>query len=117
MKDHRLRAPGQLALSGLELDPATGTFGTFMGLPRDVVVGALKDQRGQIVVSFVLDGDLDDPTFSMNEALSTRVAVSIAESLGVSLGGLATGVGGLGVEGVEAVGEAAKGAVQADLRR
>ncbi len=30
----------------------------------------------------------------------------------MSLGGLATGVGALGVEGVEAVGEAAKGAVQ-----
>jgi hypothetical protein len=83
-----------------------------MGLPRDVVLGALEDKRGQIAVSFVLEGNLDDPKFSMNEALSTRVAVSLAEALGVSLGGLATGVGALGVEGVEAVGEAAKGAVK-----
>jgi Domain of Unknown Function (DUF748) len=112
VKNHRLHAPGQLTLSGLELDPATGAFGTFMGLPRDAVLGALKDQRGQIAVSFVLEGNLDDPKFSMNAALSTRVAVSIAETLGVSLGGLATGVGALGVEGVEAVGEAAKDAVQ-----
>ena len=112
VKDHRLHAPGELTISGLELDPATGAFGTFMGLPRDAVVGALKDQRGQIAVSFVLDGNLDDPKFSMNEALSMRVAVAMAESLGVSLGGLATGVGALGVEGVEAVGEAAKGAVR-----
>ncbi len=75
VKDHRLHAPGELTLSGLELDPATGAFGTFMGLPRDAVLGALKDQRGQIAVSFVLEGNLDDPKFSMNEALSTRVAV------------------------------------------
>ena len=83
-----------------------------MGLPRDAVMGALKNRRGEIDVSFVLEGNLDDPQFSLNEALATRLASSLAESLGVSLGGLATGVGSLGVEGVEAVGEAAKDAVQ-----
>jgi Domain of Unknown Function (DUF748) len=112
VRDHRLHAPGQLTISGLELDSVPGTFGTFMGLPRDVVVGALKNQRDQIDVSFALDGNIDDPQFSLNEAFATRLASSIAETLGVSLGGLATGVGSLGARGVEAVGEAAKGAVQ-----
>ena len=109
---NRLRAPGQLILSGLELDPATGRLGTFMGLPRDAVLGALKNQRGQIAVSFVLEGDIDDPQFSLNETFTTRLASSLAESLGVSLGGLATGAGAMGQRGAEAVGEAAKGAVQ-----
>ena len=109
---NRLHAPGQLTISGLELDPATGTFGTFMGLPRDAVVGALQNRREQISVSFVLEGHIDDPQFSLNEALTTRLAFSLAETLGVSLGGLATGVGSLGQQGVKAVGEAAKGAVQ-----
>lgn len=109
---NRLHAPGQLTISGMELDAATGPFGTFMGLPRDAVLGALKNQRGQIAVSFVLEGNLDDPQFSLNEAFTTRLASSLAESLGVSLGGLATGVGAMGQKGVEAVGEAAKGAVQ-----
>ena len=108
----RLHAPGQLTISGLELDPATSAFGTFMGLPRDAVLGALKNQRAQIDVGFVLEGNIDDPQFSLNEASTTRLASSIAETLGVSLGGLAAGVGSLGVEGVEAVGEAAKDAVQ-----
>ena len=109
---HRLHAPGQLTLSGLELDPATSAFGSFMGLPRDAVVGALKNRRGQIDVAFVLEGNIDDPQFALNEAFTTRLASSIAETLGVSLGGLATGAGSLGVKGVEAVGEAAKGAVR-----
>jgi hypothetical protein len=109
---NRLHAPGQLTISGLELAPATGAFGTFMGLPRDAVVGALKNQRDQIAVSFVLEGNLDDPQFTLNEAFTTRLASAVAESLGVSLGGLATGVGSMGVKGVEAVGEAAKGALQ-----
>jgi hypothetical protein len=108
----RLHAPGQLTISGLEFDAATGSFGTFMGLPHDAVVGALKNQRDQIAVSFVLEGNIDDPQFSLNEAFTTRLASALAESLGVSLGGLATGVGSMGQKGVEAVGEAAKGAVQ-----
>ena len=36
----------------------------------------------------------------------------MAETLGVSLGGVAKGVGGLGQKGVEAAGEAAKGAAE-----
>jgi hypothetical protein len=113
----RLHAPGELTISGLELDPATSAFGTFMGLPRDVVVGALKNQRDQIAVSFVLEGNIDDPQFSMNEAFATRLASSIAESLGVSLGGLATGVGSLGQKGVEAVGEAVQQIFQGEEER
>jgi hypothetical protein len=112
VRDHRLDAPGQLTISGLELDSVTGPFGTFMGLPRNAVVGALKNQRDQIDVSFALDGNIDDPQFSLNEAFATRLASSVAETLGVSLGGLATGVGSLGARGVEAVGEAVGGAVQ-----
>jgi hypothetical protein len=108
----RLHAPGRLTISGLELDPAGGRFGTFMGLPRDGVLGALKNQRGEISVSFVLEGNIDDPQFSLNEAFTTRLASSLAETLGISLGGLATGVGSMGQKGVEAVGEAAKGAMQ-----
>lgn len=112
VSSHRLHAPGRLTISGLELDSAPGTFGTFMGLPRDAVVSALENQRHEIDVSFALDGDIDDPQFSLNEAFATRLASSIAETLGVSLGGLATGVGSLGAQGVEVVGEAAKGAVR-----
>jgi hypothetical protein len=72
----------------------------------------LKNKDDTITVRFALDGDIDDPHFSLNEALGTRVASGMAETLGVSLGGVAKGVGGLGQQGVEAVGEAAKGAVE-----
>jgi hypothetical protein len=117
VRSKRLQAPGQLTLSGLEFDPATGAFGTFMGLPRDAVLRALENQDDQIDVSFVLEGNIDDPQFSMNEAFATRLASSIAESLGVSLGGLATGVGSLGQKGVEAVGEAVQQIFQGEEER
>lgn len=114
---NRLHAPGRLTISGLELAPAAGAFGTFMGLPRDAVVGALKDSEDQIAVSFVLEGNLDDPEFALNEAFTTRLASALAETLGVSLGGLATGAGSLGQKGVEAVGEAVQQIFQDEEKR
>jgi Domain of Unknown Function (DUF748) len=109
----RLKAPGTLTISGLDLAPAKGAFGTFigtfMGVPREVVVASLKNSDDKIAVNFVLEGDVNDPQFSLNETLTTRLASSMAETLGVSLGGVAKGAGALGQSGVEAAGKAAKG--------
>jgi hypothetical protein len=112
VRQDRLQAHGRLTISGLELAPAQGSFGTFMGLPRDAVVASLKNTHDKIAVNFILEGDIDNPQFSLNESLSERLASSMAEALGVSLGGLAKGAGSLGQKGVEAAGEAAEGAVQ-----
>jgi hypothetical protein len=106
---NRLKAPGKVTISDLELAPAKGAFGTFMGVPRDAVVAFLQNKGNEITVNFVLAGDINNPQFSLNEALSTRVAFSLAETLGVSLGGVAKEVGTLGQKGVEAAGQAAKG--------
>ena len=112
VRKNRLKAPGKLTISDLELAPAKDAFGTFMGVPRDALVASLKNKDNKIAVNFVLEGDINNPQFSLNEALTTQLASSMAETLGVSLGGVAKGVGGLGQKGVEAAGEAAKGAVQ-----
>ena len=112
VRENRLKAPGKLTISDLELTPSKDTFGTFMGVPRDAVVASLKNKDNKIAVNFVLEGDINNPQFSLNEALSTQLAASMAETLGVSLGGVVKGVGGLGQKGVEAAGEAAKGAAE-----
>lgn len=49
----RLRAPGLLTLSGLELAPASGSF---LGLPREAVLALLRNRAGRIELDFVLDG-------------------------------------------------------------
>ncbi len=87
----RLHAPGSMTLSNLEL---ASTSNSFMGLPRQAMVGAMKDRNGNIPVKFTLEGNLDDPKFSLNEALAMRAGSSIAGLLGVSVEGLAKGVGG-----------------------
>jgi hypothetical protein len=112
----RLKAPGKITISSLELAPAKGAFGTFMGVPREAVVASLKNRDNKIAVNFVLEGDVNNPQFSLNETFTTRLASSMAESLGVSLGGMATGVEALGQSGVEAAGKAAKGAGSAVQR-
>lgn len=102
VSDKRLKAPGKLTLTGLEL--ASGN--TFMGMPRAAVVGLMKDKNERISVEFTLEGRIDDPEFSLNEGFATRVTSAMADSLGVSIGGLVRGVGSAGSSVVKGVGEA-----------
>ena len=99
-----LHAPGTLTLSDLEL-ASSSTTGSIMGMPRNAVVGMMKDRSGRISVKFVLDGNINDPRFSLNENLATRIGSSIAGSLGLSFEGLAKGVGGIGGDTVKGIGE------------
>ena len=91
--NNRLHAPGTATLNNLELASSGSGFGTFMGIPRQAVVGALKNRNGQISIQFALDGNLDDPQFSLNDSFARRVGASVAESLGISIEGLTRGVG------------------------
>ncbi len=91
---NRLHAPGQLTLTDLELGSGGGLLGTFVGVPRQLVIASLS-RNGRIDLKFTLDGRLDDPKFSLNEALALRAAAGLAESLGVSVGGVVEGVGNM----------------------
>lgn len=109
VRNNQLRAPGTVVISDLEFAPARGTSETFMGVPRAAVVNFLKGKDNRIAINFTIEGDLNNPQFTFREALATRLAAGLAEMLGVSIRGLAEGVGTLGRKGVEAAGEAAKG--------
>ena len=106
-KNH-LRAPGKVVISELEFASAKGALDTFMGVPRAAVVNFLKNKDNKIAVNFLIEGDINNPQFTIREALATRMASGMAETLGVSIRGVAEGVGTLGQKGVQATGEAAK---------
>jgi hypothetical protein len=93
VRNNRLHAPGTVTLNGLELANGDGAMGTFMGVPRTLVIAALKNRNEQIEVQFTLEGNIDDPQFSLNESFSKRMAASVAETLGISIEGLTRGVG------------------------
>ena len=94
VRQQQLKAPGRLTLSGLELAHPRGGLAAVAGLPRQAVLAALK-RDGKLRGDFTREGRLDDPGFSLNENLATRVASGLAESVGVSVGGVVEGVGGL----------------------
>ncbi len=102
----RLNAPGKLNIAQLQLAPARGTFDTFMGVPRQAVLSALKDRNDKISVDFLLEGDIHNPQFSLNESLSVKLTYAVAQSLGLSVEGLVKGVGSLGARGINAAGSA-----------
>lgn len=101
VKNRHLDAKGTLMLHDLVLDDR----GSFMGLPRQAAVNMLKNERKDIQIQFSLQGNLDDPRFSINESLATRFSAGLAESLGVSVGGLGKSVG----NAASGIGSALKG--------
>jgi len=97
VKENHLHAPGTLTLADLELTPGS----TFLGMPREAVVAMMKEKRRKITVNFILEGYIDDPKFSLNEHLASRIGSSIAGAFGISLEGLAkdgSAVKGVGEE-------------------
>lgn len=89
VQKRQLNAKGTLKLHDLVLDDGGG----FMGLPRQAAVDMLKNERKDIQIQFTLQGNLDDPRFSINESLATRFSAGLAEALGVSVSSLGKSVG------------------------
>jgi hypothetical protein len=101
VKKGHLHAPGTLTLRNLEL----AGNGSFMGASQSAVVGMMKDKNGTISVNFSLDGNINDPKFSLNEQLLGRLGAGLADTLGISLEGLAKGVSGSGKGIVQGIGQ------------
>jgi hypothetical protein len=109
VKAKHLHAPGHLVLSDLAFSPGANARSRVLGVPRDLLIAGMQARGGRIALEFSLDGSIDDPTFSLNEAVSTRLAVALAKELGFSVGGLVEGTLGIGAEGLRGAGEAAEG--------
>lgn len=109
VSDNHLSAPGRVSISDLTLAPARNPWATFMGVPRNAVLELLKSSDNRITLHFVLEGDMNNPRFSLNETLSRRLAVSLADALEVNVGRVAEEAGEIGSRSVEAAGEVMKG--------
>jgi hypothetical protein len=110
VRANRLDGKGKIIIRDLEFAPSRGYFETFMGIPRSAVINFLKNHENAIDVDFVLTGDTSNPSFSINEAIATRVAMGMAAELGVSIRSLAENFGTLGRRSVEGVAGVVEGA-------
>ncbi len=97
----RLNAPGRVVISDLEFARGGGTF---MGVPASAVVSTLKNKDDKIEVDFVIEGDIDNPRFSLNEYFAKRVGSALVGSIqgaeAVEKALEATGESGKEAEGV-----------------
>jgi len=69
----------------------------------------MRGRDNKLTVYFTLEGEVNNPQFSLNEAFTTRMASALDEGLWVSVRALAEGFGALGRKGAEMVGETTKG--------
>jgi hypothetical protein len=88
-----VKAPGTMTISDLQLSSSGGFSGTFLGVPRSMVLSFLKNNN-EISLHFVLEGDLNNPRFNLRENLATRLSVGLADKLGISLKGAGEAVVG-----------------------
>jgi hypothetical protein len=91
--DQQLHAPGTVTLDHLQLADTGSPLDTFLSLPTQIAIAALKLRGERVTLHFVLDGNLRDPKFSLNESFATKLSSGFAEALGVSVQGVAKGVG------------------------
>jgi hypothetical protein len=104
VRNYHLHAPGTVTVHNLQLAETDNPLETFMSIPTRAAVAALRTHNGDIILHFVLDGDLRDPKFSVREGILARVGAGFAEALGVSVEGVAKGAG----ETVKGLGNALK---------
>ena len=91
-----VKAPGTMTISDLQLSSSGGFSGTFLGVPRSMVLSFLKNNNNEISLHFVLEGDLNNPRFNLRENLATRLSVGMANKLGFSITGAGEAVVGGG---------------------
>lgn len=108
VRQRKVHAPGKATLSDLQLRSGPGVAGTFMGVPRQGVVNLLKNRDGKIELTFLVEGDLSDPRFHLQQSFATAMATGLAEQLGVSVKGVSGGIVGLGQKGAGALGGTAQ---------
>ncbi|CAG4918856.1 DUF748 domain-containing protein [Paraburkholderia saeva] len=102
VRNYHLHAPGVVTVHHLQLADTGNPVDTFLSIPTKAAVAALKKHGDDITLHFVLEGNLRDPKFSLNESLLTKMSNGFAEALGVSVAGVAKGAG----ETVKGIGNA-----------
>jgi hypothetical protein len=82
VKKRMIDAPGQLELANLQIKEGGGTV---LWIPAKHLISILKDKGNRIKAQFHVKGNIDDPQFSLQETFLNRLAISLAEALGIPI--------------------------------
>lgn len=104
----KINAPGIATLKNLEFDKGSGMGNTFLSIPLFAIINFLKNNNNEIIVHFVLAGNLNDPKFSIRESLLKEISIAMAEKLGLSIKRIGESVVIFGIEGIKEAGKSVK---------
>jgi uncharacterized protein involved in outer membrane biogenesis len=109
IKSKIINAPGKMVLKNLAFESSGGLGGKVLGFPRAAVVSLLKSSNDEIVVNFTIQGNIDDPQFSIRDSLTKKFITGLADKLGAPITGIGSVVIDAGKEGVKQVGKGVSG--------
>ncbi len=96
----RLHAPGSIRLSELRVE-RSGNQGAFLGMSARLFLATMKDDKGEVDASFLLDGDLTAPRFKVRQSLLEQIGSGLARKLGVPvIADVGEGIITLGKKGI-----------------
>jgi Domain of Unknown Function (DUF748) len=99
----KLHVPGEIRIKGLELE-RTGKQGAFLGMSAKAFLAAMKDDKGEIATTFLLDGDLSNPRFKARQSLVEQIGGGMARKLGVPvISDVGSGIINLGKKGISGI--------------
>jgi hypothetical protein len=106
----KIDAPGRAVLRDLQFESGKGIKEKFLKLPVHAITAFLKDNKDRIAFDFTLQGDLDNPKFSLSEGVIDKLTIGLAEKLGLPVESISGSIVGLGAEGVGQIGKGIKSA-------
>jgi hypothetical protein len=101
---NKINAPGRAVLRNLEFKSGSSIGNTVFDVPLSAAVSFLKNNRDEISVNFVLEGNLDDPKFSIKEDFINKIITGTAGQIGGSV----KGAGELLIDGIKNIGKGIK---------
>jgi hypothetical protein len=88
VRNNVLSAPGTLTIHSLKLQQSEGPLEALAEIPRRAAIGAVTDNEERITVQFALQGNLDDPNFSLADASALKTGLALIKAFGLSFEGL-----------------------------
>jgi hypothetical protein len=80
VRKHVIDAPGEMDLVNLRVREGGGSV---FYIPAKNFMRMVKDKGNRVKVRFRIKGNLDDPQFNLRENVASRLALALAESLGL----------------------------------
>ncbi|HEX2964925.1 MAG TPA: DUF748 domain-containing protein [Syntrophorhabdaceae bacterium] len=82
MLSSRIDASGNATLKNLRF---AGGGNQFLGVPLTLVIALLEKNNNEIPVAFKVKGNINSPTFSLQEEFMASMAIALADKLGFSI--------------------------------